>query len=41
MTVLETKDATMQFGGLTAVNHLNLQVQEHQIVALIGPNGSR
>lgn len=40
MTVLETKDATMQFGGLTAVNHLNLQVQEHQIVALIGPNGA-
>ena len=40
MTVLETINATMQFGGLTAVKELNLKVEEHQIVALIGPNGA-
>lgn len=40
MTVLETVNATMQFGGLTAVKDLNLKVEEHQIVALIGPNGA-
>lgn len=40
MTVLETKNATMQFGGLTAVSDLNLKVEEGQIIALIGPNGA-
>lgn len=40
MTVLETRQATMQFGGLTAVSALNLKVEEGQIVALIGPNGA-
>ena len=38
--VLETKNATMRFGGLTAVDLLNLSVEEGQIVALIGPNGA-
>ena len=40
MTILKTVDATMQFGGLVAVNKLNLQVEKGQIVALIGPNGA-
>ena len=39
MTVLETKNATMQFGGLTSVSALNLKVEEGQIIPLIGPNG--
>ncbi|QLG48496.1 ABC transporter ATP-binding protein [Natrinema halophilum] len=40
MTVLETTDLTKSFGGLTAVDHLDLTVEENEIVGLIGPNGS-
>jgi len=40
MAVLETKHATMRFGGLTAVDDLNLRVDNKEIVALIGPNGA-
>ncbi len=38
--VLETRDLTMQFGGVVAVNNLNMKVYEGEIVALIGPNGA-
>lgn len=38
--VLETKDLTMRFGGLVAVNCLNLYVDEGEAVGLIGPNGA-
>jgi len=31
---------TMQFGGVVAVNNLNLRVDKGEIVALIGPNGA-
>jgi branched-chain amino acid transport system ATP-binding protein len=37
---LETKNATMRFGGVTAVDDLNLQIEEGSIVAIIGPNGA-
>lgn len=40
MAVLETKNAVMRFGGLTAVNNLNLLVENKEIVAIIGPNGA-
>ena len=30
----------MQFGGVVAVNDLNITVPEHKIIALIGPNGA-
>lgn len=40
MTLLETKGATMQFGGLIAVNDLNLSIEQGKIVAVIGPNGA-
>lgn len=40
MSVLECKGATMRFGGVTAVDNLNLQVNKGEIVALIGPNGA-
>jgi branched-chain amino acid transport system ATP-binding protein len=39
-TVLETKDVTMKFGGLTAVHGFNIQVEKGQITGLIGPNGA-
>jgi branched-chain amino acid transport system permease protein len=39
-SLLVTKELTIKFGGLTAVNKLDLTVTRGQIHALIGPNGS-
>ncbi len=39
-TVLHLEHVTMQFGGVVAVNDLNLDVNRGEIVALIGPNGA-
>lgn len=39
-SLLETKDATIRFGGLIAVNLLNIKVNEGEIVSVIGPNGA-
>ncbi|MDO5298122.1 MAG: ABC transporter ATP-binding protein [Clostridia bacterium] len=38
--VLEVNHATMRFGGLVAVNDLNMHIDHQEIVALIGPNGA-
>ena len=38
--VLHIENVTMQFGGVDAVNNLNLDVNKGEIVALIGPNGA-
>jgi branched-chain amino acid transport system ATP-binding protein len=38
--LLEVRGLTKQFGGLTAVNRLDLAVGEGEIVGLIGPNGA-
>ena len=40
MALLEAERLTKDFGGLRAVDDLGLQVQEGEIVGLIGPNGS-
>jgi branched-chain amino acid transport system ATP-binding protein len=40
MSLLRTENVTMQFGGLTAVNDFNLELNKGEIVALIGPNGA-
>lgn len=40
MALLELKNVTKRFGGLTAVEGLDLKVEENQISALIGPNGA-
>jgi branched-chain amino acid transport system ATP-binding protein len=37
---LELKDLTMKFGGLVAVNEVNLSISQGSIHGLIGPNGS-
>lgn len=38
--VLKIENVTMQFGGVVAVNNLNLTVKEGEICSLIGPNGA-
>jgi branched-chain amino acid transport system ATP-binding protein len=38
--VLDVKQLTMDFGGLRALDHLDLEVRQGEIVALIGPNGA-
>jgi branched-chain amino acid transport system ATP-binding protein len=38
--MLETKNVTMQFGGLTAVSEFSMTVADGEIVGLIGPNGA-
>ena len=38
--ILNVKQLTMDFGGLRALDHIDLDVQRGEIVALIGPNGA-
>ncbi len=38
--ILEVREVTKRFGGVTAVNHCSLVVQPRKIYGLIGPNGS-
>ncbi|HYE13772.1 MAG TPA: ABC transporter ATP-binding protein, partial [Pyrinomonadaceae bacterium] len=38
--VLRTDKATIRFGGLVAVNELDMAVREGEIYGLIGPNGA-
>ena len=40
MTILDVKDLVKDFGGLRAVDALNLSIQKGQILGLIGPNGA-
>lgn len=37
---IETKQVSKYFGGLTAVNNVDLLVPEHAIASIIGPNGA-
>jgi branched-chain amino acid transport system ATP-binding protein len=38
--MLVSKNVTMQFGGLTAVDNFSLKVDDNEIIGLIGPNGA-
>lgn len=40
MELLRVENVTMQFGGLKAINNLNMQVKKGEIHGLLGPNGS-
>ena len=39
--VLKIKDIRLQFGGLQALEGVDLHVGRHEILAIIGPNGDR
>ena len=38
--MLETQALTRRFGGLVAVNQVDLQIKDGEIVSIIGPNGA-
>ena len=38
--IIEVRNVTMRFGGVTAVSELNMDIPEGSIVGLIGPNGA-
>ena len=38
--ILQVKDLSVRYGGIRAVNNLNLEVDEREIVTLIGANGA-
>ena len=38
--VLKVENITMQFGGVIAVDNMNLEINKGKIVSLIGPNGA-
>ncbi|MGO8673383.1 MAG: ABC transporter ATP-binding protein [Capsulimonadaceae bacterium] len=40
MPLLDVRECTKQFGGLTAVNKFTLQMEPGELVGLIGPNGA-
>jgi branched-chain amino acid transport system ATP-binding protein len=40
MPILELKGLTKRFGGLVAVNNVDLTVEQGEIFAMIGPNGA-
>lgn len=40
MTVLQTKDLTKRFGKFTALNQVNIEVNEGEVFGFIGPNGA-
>lgn len=40
MAILEVKNLGISFGGLKAVNQLNLKLEKGQLYGLIGPNGA-
>ena len=40
MALLEIQDLSILFGGLKALEHVNLSIDSREIVGLIGPNGA-
>ncbi len=39
-TILKTRDLSVRFGGVTAVDQVSIEARENELVGLIGPNGA-
>ena len=39
-TVIPFEEITLNFGRVTALNHVNFTIREGKILAVIGPNGA-
>ncbi|MGL4407607.1 MAG: ABC transporter ATP-binding protein, partial [Zoogloea sp.] len=39
ITLLEAKNITKRFGGLTALSDVSLTIRKGEVYGLIGPNG--
>ncbi len=39
-SLIELKNVTMKFGGVTALGDVSFDVKEQEILGLIGPNGA-
>ena len=40
LSALSIKNVTKNFGGLIAVNQMSFNIEEREVLGLIGPNGS-
>lgn len=40
MEIIKTKNLTKRFGGLVAVNNVDLIIEENRLTSIIGPNGA-
>lgn len=40
MTLLRTRDISKRFGGVTALNEVDIAIESKEIVGLLGPNGA-
>lgn len=40
MEIIKTENLTKRFGGLVAVNNVDLTVEENRLTSIIGPNGA-
>ena len=40
MEIIRTENLTKRFGGLVAVNNVDLTIEENQLSSIIGPNGA-
>lgn len=40
MSLLKVSELTKNFGGLCAVSHVNMEIEEKELIGLIGPNGA-
>ena len=38
--ILDVKNITLRFGGVTALTNISFNVKEHEIRSIIGPNGA-
>ena len=39
-TILKTQDLSIKFGGVTAVDCVNIEAHDNELIGLIGPNGA-